>query len=237
MPRDGAARAIERLVRGYGYTIADQLRLAPLKADGRELFEVFCASMLSARRVDQWTALTAWVEMKERGWATPDALSIAPWKQRVRVLTDAGCTRSPERLALSLGAVADVIGTRYDGDLGNLREAAGKVPATERRLLNDIKSVSDPVVDVFFREVQLVWDELYPYADERVLEAAERLGLPSTARALSELTSRESFPRLVAALAHVGRVDAFHALSEDGSARISDLTSYGGRRAALRGAS
>ena len=95
---------IERLLRGYGYTIADQIGAAPVKARGPELFEILCSSLLSARKIDQWSALAAWLAMREKGWNTPDRLSLAPWKQRVRLLDGTGYIRSPERMSLSVRA-------------------------------------------------------------------------------------------------------------------------------------
>jgi len=214
---------VERLIRGYGYTIADQIGAAPVRARGPELFEILCSSLLSARRIDQWSALAAWLAMRERGWSTPDRLSLAPWKQRVRLLDGTGYIRSPERMSFSLGAMADTIGDRYEGDLGDLRDRAGRDPAIERELLMGLKGVSSQVVDVFFREVQLAWDELFPFADERVLEAAAHMKLPTDAQALADLSGRDRYPKLVAALAHVGRVNAFHTLNDEGRPRLVDL--------------
>jgi hypothetical protein len=64
--------------------------------------------------------------------------------------------------------------------------------------------LGDVGVSIFFREVQLAWDELYPFADERALEAAERLGLGSDAQALAKQVPRQEFPRFVAALIRTG---------------------------------
>ena len=231
MPSQDAV--VERLIHAYGFTIADQIGAAPLRARGPELFEILCSSMLSARRLDQWSGLAAWLAMREKGWGTPDRLSIAPWKQRVRLLDGTGYIRSPERMSFSLGAAADTIGDRYDGDLGGLRDKAGRDPAIERELLIGLKGVSSQVVDVFFREMQLAWDELFPFADERVLEAAALLKLPTEAGALAELSGRDRFPKLVAALAHVGRVNAFHTLNDEGQPRLVDLREPAGQGTAL----
>jgi hypothetical protein len=55
-------------------------------------------------------------------------------------------------------------------------------------------------VDIFFREVQVAWDELFPFADRRALETAQQVGLPDDTEALVQLVGEEDFPRLVAAL-------------------------------------
>ena len=84
---------------------------------------------------------------------------------------------------------------RYQGDLRKLREAAGRDPQEERRLLEEFKGIGDVGADIFMREVQLVWDELYPFADRRGLSAAARLGLGDSAQALSAFVDRADFPR------------------------------------------
>jgi hypothetical protein len=60
-------------------------------------------------------------------------------------------------------------------------------------------------VNISFREVQLVWDELMPFADGRALQAAQRLKLGSDAKALRRLVDGNSEDvRLVAALVRTG---------------------------------
>ena len=72
-------------------------------------------------------------------------------------------------------------------------------------------------VDIFFREVQVAWDELRPFADRRALVSAERLGLGSSAEEVARRVDHDDFGRLVAALVRVeiaGEHDAV--LSEAG---------------------
>ena len=85
-------------------------------------------------------------------------------------------------------------------NLCNLREAAHRAPQEERRLLKEFNGVGDVRVDIFFREVQLVWEELYPFVDRRALHAASDLDLGNDAEALASLVDPPEFARLVAAL-------------------------------------
>lgn len=235
MRTDAERDVAERLLRRFGCTIADQIGADPRCEDG--LFELLGASLLTARRVNQSTGIGAWLALRERGWSTPAGLVLAPWKQRVRALDESGYIRSPERMSLLLGSLADGVIDRYEGDVGNVRAAASHDPEEERRLLTEIKGVHDGVVDVFFREVQVEWDEVFPFADEPVLEAADRMGLPPEPQSLAEISGGERFPRLVGALAHVQRVDAFHALAgDDQSAQVIDLRMEQTTKA-MRGAS
>jgi hypothetical protein len=66
--------------------------------------------------------------------------------------------------------------------------------------LKEVKGLGDVGVDIFFREAQAAWEELYPFADKRALQTARNLGLPDDADKLAERVDRKDFPRLVAAL-------------------------------------
>lgn len=99
-----------------------------------------------------------------------------------------------------LGESADLILERWRGDLRELRGEAERDPGRERRLLKEFKGIGDVGVDIFFREVQGVWQELAPFVDRRALEMAERLGLTADADALARLVPDAELPTLVAAL-------------------------------------
>jgi hypothetical protein len=220
MRGDARAGIVERLLRSFGRSIADRLDIVPLRGGGPGLFEILGVSLLSARRPDPLSGPRAWLALRERGWATAEGLALSPWKGRVRALNGSGFTRSPERMSLLLGAIAEAVLERYEGDLALLRARAGRDPGAERRLLSDMRGVSGAVVDLFCREAQVVWDELFPFADEHAIAAAERLGLPSQPHDLAQLSGRERFPRLAAALSHVARVDAFHLFEGAAATRV-----------------
>lgn len=110
--------------------------------------------------------------------------------------------RSPQKLA------------EPDGDLRKLREAAERDPQRERKLLKEFKGIGDVGVDIFFREAQVAWDELRPFADRRALDAAGRLKLGRDPEALAKLVDGKDFPRLVAALVRVELADDHDAVRE-----------------------
>jgi hypothetical protein len=89
---------------------------------------------------------------------------------------------------------------KYGGDLRRLRAAAERDPGRERALLKECKGIGEVGADIFCREAQVAWDELFPFADRRALEAAERLGLEADAAKLAKRVSRKDYPRLLAAL-------------------------------------
>lgn len=92
-----------------------------------------------------------------------------------------------------------------------LRDVAAKVPAQERALLKKFRGVGDGGVDIFFREVQLIWDEVYPFADKKALKAARLVGLREHPQALAALCGNEraKYVRLIAALVRIELTKSF----------------------------
>ncbi len=77
------------------------------------------------------------------------------------------------------------------------------------------KGIGNLGADIFLREVQLVWDELYPFADRKTLETATKLGLPETPDGLAALVSQKDFPHLVAALVRAGLAKDFDEIRQE----------------------
>lgn len=66
----------------------------------------------------------------------------------------------------------------------------------------DLQGFGDVAVNIFCREAQEAWEELFPFADDRSLKLAAEHGLPDNAAKLAELVDndRHKFVRLLAAL-------------------------------------
>ncbi len=62
----------------------------------------------------------------------------------------------------------------------------------ERELLRGlIKGLGKTGLDIFIRRVQALWPEAYPFADQRSLSAAEKIGLPGSAEELKGLIDQK----------------------------------------------
>lgn len=205
--RDRRAVA-NRLLDQYGKTYASEAGVT-VRDTPAALFRLLCLATLLSARIRADIAVGAARALAEAGWTTVDKLRESSWEQRVRVLNRSGYARYDERTARMLGESADLLHERYGGDLRRLREAAEHEPAAERRLLKEFKGIGEVGVDVFFREAQAVWDELYPFVDARAADSADRLGLPRDPEELAALTSRPDFGRLVAALVRVRLADGY----------------------------
>jgi hypothetical protein len=146
----------------------------------------------------------------KQGWTTPEKMNKSTWEDRTRTLNKSGYARYDERRSTMLGKTTKMFLDRYGGDLRKLREQADYKPSKQRKLLKEFKGIGDVGVDIFFREVQSLWDELYPFADERTRRNAASLGLPDETEQLIKLVKKKDFPRMAAALVRVkfeGNID------------------------------
>ena len=211
MAKPSKDKVVEALLEPHGRTYAEELGIKLDRATPSTLFRLLCASVLFSARIDAGIATEAAKNLQRRGWTTAKKLQQSTWEQRVRALNDAGYTRYQERTATQLGDMAETLLERWDGDLRKLREEAERDPAKERALLKELKGLGDVGVDIFFREVQVAWDELQPFGDRRAREAAKRLGLRSDPNELRKLADGK-LPQLVAALVRTELGDDYDAI-------------------------
>src|SRR5215218_2560391 len=192
MARPSKQRLAGALLERHGRTFAEELRIDVAKGTPAPLFRLLVASILLSARIGHGIAVEAARALAKEGWTTPQKLAEATWAQRVRVLNRSGYARYDESTSRMLGDTCTLLLERYRGDLRRLREEAGRDPERERALLKEFKGIGDVGVDVFFREAQVAWEELQPFADRRALQAARRLGLGSDARALARLAGGDA---------------------------------------------
>jgi hypothetical protein len=187
-------------LKAHGTLYSKELGIDLTRNTPSALFRWLCASILFSAPISSRSASEAARALARAGWKTPRKMAASRWEDRVKVLNHAGYARLDESRARILGEVADVLVKRYRGDLRRLREVARQDPRREMGLLKDFKGLGEVGVGIFCREIQLVWGEVYPYADEKALAGAKRLRLGETPEELTRLVKRRDYPRLVTAL-------------------------------------
>lgn len=197
--RDTAAEVLERHPKSH----AEELHIDVARNTPAPLFQWLIVSLLFSARISADTAEKAAKALFDQGWTTPEKMAGTSWQERVRVLNGAGYARYDESTSRYIGATTDLLLDRYDGDLRRLREEAGHDPEEERQRLKAFKGIGEIGCDIFFREAQRAWDELYPFADKKALDGARSLDLGNDAKALADLVGRHDLPRLLAALVRV----------------------------------
>lgn len=214
MTSPSKAEIVHALFELHGKTFPEELHIHVEHDSPSALFQLLCASLLFSARISAGNAQRAMRALLGAGLTTPKKMAEASWQDRVDVITWHGYKRYDERTATMLGDTAQLVLDRYRGDLRRLREEAQYSANRERELLKQFKGVGDVGADIFLREVQLVWDEAYPWADEKVLKAAKRLGLGNDAHTLGRLVPRRDFPRLCDALVRVDLGDEYAQVRE-----------------------
>lgn len=197
MAEEGAI--VRGILAAYPKTYAQEVGIRSLEGP-TGLFRLLVLSLLMSARIRADIAANAAHDLFENGWTTAKRMADAGWHARTRVLNRAGYARYDERTSRMLGETSELLLQRYSGDLRKLRDAAEHDPAKERRLLKECKGIGDVGVDIFFREAQAAWPELWPFADERALREARRLGLADDMEALARSVPKSEFAHLVEAL-------------------------------------
>ncbi|KAK0249239.1 hypothetical protein LTR12_017880 [Friedmanniomyces endolithicus] len=122
--------------------------------------------------------------------ATRDAGS-EKWHQ---ALWDAR-TQHKGKTAEQIGSLAEVVMEKFaasDDEEGSrmqrVREECEGDVAREREFMQKrVKGLGKTGLSIFFRRVQWLWDESYPFIDDRTVESLRKLGLPEDGEELREL--------------------------------------------------
>ncbi|TGY88245.1 hypothetical protein E5163_10490 [Marinicauda algicola] len=195
---------LDVLLARHGKTFCSELGIRIERNEPAPLFQWLVASNLFSTQISFEHGAQAARDLFDEGLTTPEKMAESRWETRVGILNSAGYARMDEKYSSYLGEMSEQLIETYDGDLRNLREAAEQDPEEEIARLKAFEGISKSGASIFCREVQQVWDELHPFADDKALEAANALDLGEDARSLAKLVDREDFPRLVAALVRAG---------------------------------
>lgn len=193
------------LLERFGRTSAEQagIRLADRPSP---LYQLLVLATLLSARISGDVAVAAAKELFAAGYRTPQRMRQASWQDRVDALGRGHYRRYDERTSTMLGEAAGQLLDRWGGDLRELRDHAGSDPKRIRELLTEFTGLGPVGTDIFLREAQAVWPDVAPYLDARVTQGAEKLDLPTSARALSELVDSPSdLARLSSALVAASR--------------------------------
>jgi hypothetical protein len=147
-------------------------------------------------------------------------MSEASWQERVDALGRGHYRRYDESTATMLGDAADLLSSRWHGDLRRLRaEGKGDAPAISS-LLTEFSGVGPTGASIFLREVQDTWPAVAPYVDAKVTSGARRVGLPYDRESLARLLADSGqAARLAAALV---RVSLSQRLASEVTAAVPD---------------
>ncbi len=168
------------------------------------LYQLLVLATLLSARISADVAVPAAQQLFAAGYRSAKAMSEASWQDRVDALGRGHYRRYDERTATMLGDGADLLSSRWHGDLRRLRDDAGGDAGQIAALLTEFPGVAPAGASIFLREVQDAWPTVAPYVDGKMISGARRVGLPVSRPELARVLARSGQPaRLAAALIRV----------------------------------
>ena len=205
MAKPSKRKIMEAALARYPKSYAERLGIDVAKNTPAPLYQWLLASLLFSTRIAASQAESAAKALFDAGWRRPEKMAATTWEARIKVLNRSGYARYDESTARYIADTTARLREDYGGDLRKLREAAECDPEEERKRLKAFKGIGEVGTDIFFREAQLAWSELYPFADKKALKSAGKLGLGEDAEALARLV--DDGAELVRLLTALVRID------------------------------
>ncbi|MET7997357.1 endonuclease [Amycolatopsis sp. NPDC005232] len=193
---------VEDVLAEYGTTHAEQAGIK-LADKPQPLYQLLVLTTLMSARIGSDIAVAAAKELWQAGWRTPKAMRDSEWTDRVHALGRGRYVRYDESTARYLVDSAEVLHERYQDDLRNLAEAAGRSPERLEKLVTELPRIGPTGAQIFCQEVQAVWPWVRPYFDKRALAGAKKAGLPADPEKLAGLVAGDDVARLAGALVQV----------------------------------
>lgn len=189
---------VKALLDRCGRTYAEEAGIRLADRPG-PLYQLLVLATLLSARISADIAVAAARELFAAGYRSPKAMSEASWQERVDALGRGHYRRYDERTATMLGDGADLLSSRWHGDLRLLRHEASGDTGRLASLLTEFPGLGPTGASIFLREVQDAWPAVAPYVDGRVTSGAGRVGLPVSAAELARIVSSGGQPARVAA--------------------------------------
>ena len=136
----------------------------------------FLASTLFGTRISARIAERTFHQLTRAGINRISDAGRSDWDTLVALLDAGGYARYDFRTATRLQTLSEVVGARYDGEIGEIGRR-GTDPVALVALLDDLPGWGPVTVGLFLRELRGVWPGALLPLDPRAAEAARHLGL------------------------------------------------------------
>ena len=154
---------VKALLDRCGRTYAEEAGIRLADRPG-PLYQLLVLATLLSARISADIAVAAARELFAAGYRSPKAMSEASWQERVDALGRGHYRRYDERTATMLGDGADLLSSRWHGDLRRLRDEASGDTGRLASLLTEFPGLGPTGASIFLREVQDAWPAVAPYA-------------------------------------------------------------------------
>jgi endonuclease III len=190
---------IKILLKNFPKTYSEELGIDLKSKKPKEIFKWFLASILFGHRISETIAKNTYREFEKEKLLSPKAILDAGWDELVRVLDNGGYVRYDFSTASALLDIMRVLKEKY-GSLEKLYEKSKDSKDLEVRL-QEFKRVGPTTVNIFLRELRVIWPKTDPKISGFVRLAAGNLGID-----LTKFDKKsKKFIRLESALLRLGK--------------------------------
>ncbi len=170
-------KVIEKLIAAFGGRFSKELGIDLSKGKSEEIFKWFLASKLFGARIGANIAIKTYKEFERCGVLSPERIIKTGWDGLVRILDDGGYARYDFSTATKLLEIMKDLQKNYNGDLNRLEQEARDEEGLERLLKGLGKGIGDVTVNIFLRELRLIWPKARPEPSDLVKLSARNIGI------------------------------------------------------------
>lgn len=168
-------KLIKFLLEHLGTTYAEELGINLKSKKSTEIFKWFLAAILFGARISEIIAKNTYLAFKKYNLLTPKAIANTDWKFLVKhVMAEGGYVRYDEKTTSTLLEICNQLLIKYNGNLNTLHNSAKNYDDLVKLLLQ-FKGIGPVTVNIFLRELRMIWPNATPPFCEFVLLAAHEL--------------------------------------------------------------
>ncbi len=171
-----AKNSVGLLIRRFGGSFSSMLGINLSKAEPKEVFKWFLASILFGARISETIAINTYRQFEKDDLLDADKIIEAGWDNLVKSLDAGGYVRYDFKTADKLLEVMKNLKTNYNGNLNLLHDQASDPRDLEEKIKNLGKGIGDVTANIFLRELRGIWKNADPLPQELVINAARELG-------------------------------------------------------------
>lgn len=191
---------IKKLLEEFPKTYSEELGIDLESRKPKEIFKWFLASILFGARISETIAKNTYKTFVKHKILTPQEIQDASWYEMIDIMGEGGYVRYDGKTTDTLKNISKKLLDEYDGNLNNLYEIAENSEDIEEKL-QEFKGIGAITINIFLRELRVVWPRADPRLSKFVKLAMKNLGID-----LKKFNKRtEKFIHIESALLRLGK--------------------------------
>jgi endonuclease III len=181
---------LEKILKEFGGSFAQQLNIDLSSLREQELFKWFLAAILYGAPIPEKIASKTFAIFAQRKIDSPAKLLHLGWEGVVSLLDEGGYGRYDFKTATKLLEMAQRLQENYGGKLQKIHAEAKDSRDLEKRLQSLAKGIGPLTINIFLRELRGIWKKADPLPSDLCVAAARYLRfIPQNLRSPQKILS------------------------------------------------